>query len=52
MTFFSSVGQEYGNEIDDEGDCEACAQFCSMKEAFEDARVRTTLGPYGGVAYI
>jgi hypothetical protein len=38
--------------MDDVGDCEACAQFCSMKEALEDVRVRTMPAPYGGVVYM
>jgi hypothetical protein len=50
IRFFSSVAHENGTEMDDVGDCDACAQFCSMKEAFEDARVRTMPAPYGGVA--
>lgn len=49
---FSSVAQEKGIEMDEVGDCEACPQSCSTKEAFEDARVRTMPVPYGGVAYI
>lgn len=50
MMFFSSGGQEYGMcETDNVGECGACAHG-SINDAFEEARVRIMLGPYGGVA--
>lgn len=37
--------------MDGVGDCEFCAHG-PTNDAFEDARVRTMPGPYGGVAYM